>query len=127
MNIYKDNDFSHKEIIILLNSGRRPLWLRSANLEGALLVKADLIGADMSRANLRNAELSQADLSGADLSYAVLTNADLSKANLSGANMLHCDMSNVDLANAKYTVDTRWPKDFNPELHGAILRNTHPH
>jgi len=126
MNMHKSDGFSHKEIVLLLNTGRKPLWLPSANLEGAMLVKADLIGANMSRANLSGAELSEADLSGADLRHAVLANAKLNNANLSGANMLHCDMSNVQLSKAKYTVDTRWPKGFDPELYGAVIRDTHP-
>ena len=127
MNMPKSDGFSHKEIVILLNTGRRPLWLRSANLEGAMLVKTDLIGANMSRANLSGAELSQADLSGADLSHADLSNANLSEAKLSGANLSNCDMNNVRLLNAKYTVDTQWPKGFDPDAYGAVMRDTHPH
>jgi len=127
LNINNSDQLSHNDILILLNTGRRPLWLHSANLKGAILTKADLIGAIMCRANLCEADLFQADLSGADLSDADLSNANLSEAKLSGANLLNCDMSNVKLLNAKYTVDTQWPKEFEPDTYGAIMRDTHPH
>ena len=127
MNISNCDQLNHKDIVILLNTGRRPLWLHSANLKGAMLAKADLIGANMHSANLSGAELAQADLSGADLSNAVLSNANLSEANLCGTNLLNCDLTNVILMNAKYTVDTRWPKGFEPDAFGAVMRDTHPH
>ena len=127
MNINNSEQLSHNDILILLNTGRRPLWLHSANLKGAILAKADLIGANMCNANLCEADLFQADLSGADLSHADLSNANLSEAKLSGANLSNCDMNIVRFLNAKYTVDTQWPKGFEPDTYGAVMRDTHPH
>jgi uncharacterized protein YjbI with pentapeptide repeats len=69
--------------------------VRGANLEGAVLVKRQMMRVDLSKANLRGADLRQADLtranlrgadlSGADLRWVNLTSANLREANLEGA------------------------------------------
>jgi uncharacterized protein YjbI with pentapeptide repeats len=56
--------------------------LTGARLEGATLVEADLRGA-----NLRAAALARADLTGADLTGVDLRAADLAEANLQGADL----------------------------------------
>ena len=59
-----------------------------ANLEGADLGCANLMGADLRGANLGCSDLEGADLSSADLEGANLEGADLSSANLRGANLI---------------------------------------
>ena len=56
-----------------------------ANLSRAVLIRADLGGADLRWANLGDANLRGADLRGANLSDADLSGADLRGANLSDA------------------------------------------
>ena len=90
--------------------------LIGANLSGAILIEANLIGAD-----LRQADLIGANLSGAELSGANLRQADLRQAILIGANLIEADLSgaiaglttfgNVDLSQVKglETVNHRLP------------------
>jgi len=85
--------------------------LRGADLIGAYLIGADLRGADLSGAYLSGAYLGEANLSGADLS-----GADLSEANLSGA-----DLSEANLSDAKYSRKTIWPDGFDPVEAGTVL------
>ncbi len=59
--------------------------LMGANLEGANLTSADLQGASLSHANLADANLIGANLADANLGGANLRGADLTEANLSGA------------------------------------------
>lgn len=61
--------------------------LIGANLSGANLRDANLRSADLRGVNLRSADLSGADLRGADLCDADLSGAYLRDANLSGANL----------------------------------------
>ena len=61
--------------------------LSHAQLEGAKLTYAWLIGADLSRADLEDANLSHALLLGANLSHADLQDANLSHAYLMDANL----------------------------------------
>jgi uncharacterized protein YjbI with pentapeptide repeats len=74
-------------------------WRRAtgaeADLNGANLSAADLIGA-----NLFGANLSVADLNGANLSRAILFGANLSKANLSGAILFSADLDKANLTEA---------------------------
>ncbi len=63
-----------------------------ANMQGAILVRADLTHAlfaftDLRGANLRDANLTNADLSGADLTGADLTGANITGAELSGVKL----------------------------------------
>lgn len=59
--------------------------LRGANLQGANLAKAKLSLTDLSEADLKNANLREAVLGGADFAGADLRGADLSDAKLAGA------------------------------------------
>jgi pentapeptide repeat protein len=59
--------------------------LAGADLEGAMLLCADLKGADLRGAHLRVVDLCQADLRGATLDEADLRDADATLANLVGA------------------------------------------
>jgi hypothetical protein len=76
------------------------LPLGEVNLQGAMLVDADLRQFD-----LRGANLKEADLRGADLHLADLRGADLRGALLTGAN----------LKTAVYDGETRWPASLHPK------------
>jgi uncharacterized protein YjbI with pentapeptide repeats len=71
-------------------------------------VKADLSGADLSEANLIGADLRCADLSGADLRGANLRCADLSGADLSEADLRCADLRCADLRGANLD-HSCWP------------------
>jgi uncharacterized protein YjbI with pentapeptide repeats len=97
-----------------------------ANLEGATLILADLLGAVLNQANLEgasffgaflfgtrlksarlkganllSASLTGADLSGADLSSSYLMNANFHDAVLSGANLSGADLTAASLVGAR--------------------------
>ena len=77
---------TQEELSMVLN--RHKKWLNNeeggekADLSGADLSRANLIGADLSRVSLSRANLRGADLSGANLGGANLSGADLHGANL---------------------------------------------
>ena len=73
----------------------------------------DLAGRDLSGLYLANSDLRRANLQGADL-----RESDLSGADLSGA-----DLYEADLRQAKYTILTTWPDNFEPKSAGASLVN----
>ncbi|MFA5150989.1 MAG: pentapeptide repeat-containing protein [Clostridia bacterium] len=74
--------------------------LSGANLMGANLMGADLTDANLMGANLMGADLTDANLRGANLTGADLTRADLTRADLSGANLMGADLrsANIDFA-----------------------------
>ena len=72
--------------------------LALSNMQGILL-----LGADLGLANLSDADLTGADLTGADLTGANLTGANLSGANLSGANLTGANLSGAILTRANLT------------------------
>jgi hypothetical protein len=84
--------------------------LAGADLSGAALYKADLSDACLIEVNLSGASLGAADLSGADLRGTKLHGADfdgtdlssanLSEADLTGANLSHADITGANLRNA---------------------------
>jgi hypothetical protein len=96
----------------------------SIDLTGAVLRRADLVGANLTGPLVRGtihsgakavaadldgkvrfgAKLAGADLSDANLTGALLTCANLSGANLAGAHLRGADLSDVDLS------DARWPR-----------------
>lgn len=88
------------------------------NLEGADLVKFDLVGINLNKAYLNSARLNMsrlcaADLREANLFHAILNGADLSDANLTSAvlngaylsstNLSKAQMSNTDLRSALFS------------------------
>jgi uncharacterized protein YjbI with pentapeptide repeats len=80
--------------------------LRDADLNGAILIvanlcKAALGGANLRLANLQGAHLDGTDLQLADLREAVLCGADFVEANLSGANLCRANLSKANLSFAK--------------------------
>lgn len=88
---------SREEVMNALRELRAHGWLKdgslkNADLEGALLNKIDLDGADLRGANLEKAVLNEtllrkADLRGANLKGAYLMLSDLSRAKLQKANL----------------------------------------
>jgi uncharacterized protein YjbI with pentapeptide repeats len=74
--------------------------LFQAVLSGTDMTGAVLTFADLREANLREADLSPAILSNADLSYANLRGANLSKAYLNNANLSNADLSDANLNGA---------------------------
>jgi uncharacterized protein YjbI with pentapeptide repeats len=119
--------------------------LRKADLQGAILIGANLseadlsdtnlLNADLNRANLRGANLSETDLSstnlmrtnlksvnlaGANLSHTQLREADLRRANLKGANLTKAQLGSANLSGADLTLADLYKAD----LRGAILQET---
>jgi hypothetical protein len=62
---------------------------------------ADLRGAQLAHAKLMGADLRQADLRGAQLAHAKLMRADLRQADLRGATLIGADLSGADLTDAR--------------------------
>lgn len=80
-------------------------WLYDGSLKWAILLEADLSGAQLEGANLSGASLYRANLSGADLLDAelngtTLVNANLNEAYLPRAVMRRASLQGVTLANA---------------------------
>lgn len=73
------------------------------NLKGALLKKADLIGASLYLANFNEANLNQADLNRANLILARFKNAKLKKTNFRNANLVGAVFRRADLEEADFT------------------------
>jgi hypothetical protein len=80
------------------------------DLQGIVLVNADLSNIHMLNADARGADLREADLSG----------ADLTNANLLGANLLRADLTNTDLTDAQVTKEQL---EAAKSLKGATMPN----
>ena len=93
--------------------------LRGANLCGAYLVGVDLSGANLSGAYLVGVDLSGVDLSGANLSGADLNHANLSGVDLSGANLSGAYLNHANLIDAGQ--DSRGYR-FVGWLHKGVVR-----
>jgi uncharacterized protein YjbI with pentapeptide repeats len=98
-------------------------------LTGICLSHADLSGATLVNARLPQLEAQHASFRGADLRDAVLRGANLVKADLSGADIRGADfrdacMVDAHLSGAVYDEKTRWPADFLPDRHGAMIRSS---
>jgi len=103
--------------------------LRGANLEGADLRDADLRGANLRGANLveadlRGANLEGADLTGANLVEAVLWGANLTRAVLWGANLEGADLRGANLEGAVLTRADLWGANLTrANLARAVLKD----
>jgi uncharacterized protein YjbI with pentapeptide repeats len=75
------------------------LWanLKQANLRGANLMGTYLSWANLAGANLQGADIRGANLQGANLEKANLQQANLKKANLQGANLLWANLQGANL------------------------------
>jgi uncharacterized protein YjbI with pentapeptide repeats len=92
----------------------------SANLRGANLVDANLRGANLRGANLVDANLRGANLRGADLVDANLRGANLVDANLRGANLRGADLRDANLVDANLRgADLRGANLVDANLRGA--------
>jgi len=76
------------------------LRLPGANLEGAKLAHANLLGANLEGAHLAGANLAHANLLGANLEGAHLAGANLLGANLLDANLERANLERANLAGA---------------------------
>jgi hypothetical protein len=74
------------------------VYLGEIDLSGAILVRANLSGADFYETNLSGAILREASLSRADLFAANLSGANLNTANLSGAKLFETNLSGAVLS-----------------------------
>lgn len=72
-------------------------------------------------ARLKGARLHLASLTGADLRGVDLTCAQLNGADLAGADLRGANLRGAILTDARYDAATRWPADFDPRAHGALL------
>ncbi|EMA3948538.1 pentapeptide repeat-containing protein [Salmonella enterica] len=95
----------HKVWITSMHESGSRADLCGADLRDAYLLGANLLGADLRDANLRDADLCGANLFGADLRDADLCGAnlfgaDLRDANLRGANLLGADLRDANLRGA---------------------------
>jgi uncharacterized protein YjbI with pentapeptide repeats len=100
--------------------------LADAQLQRARLTNAVLAHANLPLANLIGADLRGVDLTGTDLSDARLGGTSLELANLRGADLRGADLTHVDVSGGQYDVSTRWPADFDPLKHGAVLVKAKP-
>src|SRR5919108_3544657 len=95
--------------------------LAGADLEGAMLLCADLKGADLRGAHLRVADLCQADLRGAVLDGADLRDADVTLANLVGASFRNADLTDARFQGSNMGAGVPAGTDFS----GAALTRTY--
>jgi hypothetical protein len=101
---------------ILLDANLEGANLRGANLEGAILLDANLryanlrganlLGTNLEGANLLDANLEGANLRGANLEGAILLDANLRYANLRGANLRGANLLDANLLDATYGIAT---------------------
>jgi uncharacterized protein YjbI with pentapeptide repeats len=93
----------------------------------AVLIQADLTGAELIlssfyEANLYQAKLIDADLRQANLNYSRLINADLTRANLADADLTGTNLTGADLTGANLTgADLTGANLHGAELEGADL------
>ena len=88
-------------------------------LNGTILVRANLSGADLGGGNMEAVDLRDANLAEANLWGANLENANLDKANLSRAVIVKANLENARLRRATLTTANLWDS----HLRGAILRH----
>jgi uncharacterized protein YjbI with pentapeptide repeats len=115
---------STREVTNLRSADLSGADLYRANLRSANLRSADLRGANLNSANLSGANLRDANLSGANLSFADLYGANLSFANLSGANLSFADLygANLSFANLR-RANLRRANLYGANLSDANLRD----
>jgi uncharacterized protein YjbI with pentapeptide repeats len=98
-------------------------YLVNADLDGKILVGANLQRVDLRRASLINSNLSGADLTEADLSIASVLWSDLSETNLHNAAMQKINLYFSDLRGANLTdADLQGAKLWRVNMIGANLK-----
>ena len=94
--------------------------LEGARLEMAVLVDAELWGADAGGADFRSADLRNARCVGARLAGTDLRDVNLSGAWLHNADLRFAQLRRTRLSGARYSEGTRWPAGFDPRSRGAV-------
>ena len=74
--------------------------LRGAKLTGAKLINANFSGADLFEANLSEAHIDRTNFTGSSLIGATLARANVSEANFENADLNGVEMKDVDLSNS---------------------------
>ena len=103
--------------------------MEGVQLNGSILVRANLSTANLVNANLTKADLSYSILSNADLRWATLITTILNEANLRKADLKHADLSGAvlyeaDLSGADlYNSDLSDADLIRAKLTGAVLRS----
>ena len=75
--------------------------LRGRDMRGALLMRANLVKANLSRARMERANLFRARMEGADLSEARMGGANLSGAQMEGTSLIRAAMEGANLSGAR--------------------------
>lgn len=91
---------TEEEIALIKKANLQHRNLHDARASQALLINADLRGADLTRAVLDGANLRDANLQSAHLPEAILRTADLQGASLEGADLRGAQLSRADLRGA---------------------------
>jgi uncharacterized protein YjbI with pentapeptide repeats len=104
--INADTQLDHADLSELHSEGNHPVRVESGNLQGIILVKAELYGAQVNASNLSGAQMMGAILTGAnfsasDLSAVNLTDAEMSYARLSGSSLSHATLHHAELSSAE--------------------------
>lgn len=97
------------------------ITLNACNMNDADLMKADLSNAVVSEGMFQNTKMQEADLRYARFENVVLDSVDFGQAKLWEVDFSNVQMQHVSLTDAEYTVETKWPKGFDPQTLGAIL------
>ncbi len=98
--------------------------MSSAYLQGALLIEAELVGANLTAAHLEGANLHLSRLVGANLTAAHLEGANLHLARLDGANLRAAHIEGADLSKAH--LEGAWLIGVNLEsanMEGAVFND----
>jgi ectoine hydroxylase-related dioxygenase (phytanoyl-CoA dioxygenase family) len=109
----------------LLNLSFRKSDLNNVSFKKSFLYKVDfwnsnLDNVNLSEAKLKNCVLTDTNLNKAKIFKTNFLNSNLSHSNLKGLNLKSCTFKNTNLRDALYDQNTIWPKNFDPELAGAI-------
>lgn len=105
--------------------------LRDANLKGAYLVRANLNSANLEHADLTGARLKGATMVHAKLNTAVLNNTDLTHAKLNNAKLWNVKLREANLSNSSlkdaelYSADLSSADLTDADLYNAGLMNAH--
>jgi uncharacterized protein YjbI with pentapeptide repeats len=110
----------------LVRSQRPRISLLAADLGGAQLRYAFLIGVNLDGANLAGADLASAHLEGARLNIVDLPGADLTRSNLTGAHLIVSNLQGADLGGANLKgADLGGAFLARANLRGANLASAH--
>lgn len=117
--INAETQLDHADLSELHSEGNNPVRAESANLQGIILVNAELYGAQFNASNLSGAQMMGAIMTGAhfsasNLSAVNLTDAEMSYAQLSGSSLSHAALHHAELTSAELS---------NTDFSGAHLKH----